>query len=97
MHSQLLILPARRLTVYNTRTLTDEALEMWYKLFIRVVNRHAPIRLKRVKRSKLPPSLNKKIIQAMSDRDRLKKERMFTKYKTARNKVKYLVRNTKKL
>ena len=70
---------------------------MWYKLFIAVVNRHAPIRHKRVKHSKLPPWLNKNIIQVMSDRDRLKKERMFTEYKTARNEVENLVRNANKL
>ena len=70
---------------------------MWYKLFMDVVNRHAPIHHKRVKHSKLPPWLNKNIIQAMSDRDRLKKERIFTEYKTARNKVKNIVRNAKKL
>ena len=62
-----------------------------------VVNRHAPIRHKRVKYSKLPPWLNKNIIQAMSDRDRLKKESMFTEYKTARIKVKNIVRNANKL
>ena len=65
----------------------NEALAVWYKLFMDVVNRHAPIRHKRVKHSKLPPCLNKNIIQAVSDKDRLKKERMFTEYKTARNKV----------
>ena len=58
-----------------------------------VVNRLASLRHKRVKHSKLLPWLNKNIIQAMSDRDRLKKERMFTEYKTARNKVKQFVRN----
>ena len=66
----------------------NEALAVWYKLFMDVVNRHAPIRHKRVKHSKLPPWLNKNIIQAMSDRDRLKKETMFTESKMARNKVK---------
>ena len=70
---------------------------MWYKLFMDVVNRRATIRHKRVKLSKLPPWLNKNIIQAMSDRDRIKKEKMFTEYKTARNIVKNLVRNAKKL
>ena len=76
----------------------NEALAVWYKLFMDVVNRHAPIRHKRVKHSKLPPWLNKNIIQAMFDRYRLKKERMFTEYITARNKVKKnLVRNAKKL
>ena len=74
----------------------NEALAVWYKLVMDVVNRHAPIRHKRVKHSKLPPRLNKNIIQAMSDRDRLKKERMFTEFKTAENKVKHLVRNSKK-
>ena len=33
----------------------------------------------------------------MSDQDQLKKERMFTEYKMACNKVKNLVRNAKKL
>ena len=70
---------------------------MWYKLFMDVVNRHAPIRHKRVKHFKLPPWLDKNIIQVMSDRDRLKKERMFTEYKIACNKVKNLVRNANKL
>ncbi len=69
---------------------------MWYKLFMDVVNRHEPIRLTRVKHSKLPPWLNKNIIEAMSDRDRLKKETMFTESKMARNKVKNVVRDAKK-
>ena len=75
----------------------NEALAVWYKLFMDVVNRHAPIRHKRVKHPKLPPWLNKNIIQARSDRDRLKKQRMLTEYKTARNKVNIVVRNAKKL
>ena len=61
---------------------------MWYKLFMDVVNRHAPIRHKRVKHSILPLWLNKNIFQAMSDRGQLKKERMFKEYKTACSKVK---------
>ena len=66
----------------------NEALAVWYKLFMDGVNRHAPIRHKRVKHSKLSPWLNKNIIQVMSDRDRLKKERMFTEHKIERNKIK---------
>ena len=64
---------------------------MWYKLFMDVFNRHAPIRHKRVKHSKLSPWLNKNIIQVMSDRDRLKKERMFTEHKIERNKIKKIL------
>ena len=66
----------------------NQALAVWYKLFMDVVNRHAPIRHKRVKHWELPPWLNKNIIQAMSDRDRLKKERMLTQYKRAQSKKK---------
>ena len=36
---------------------------MWYKLFMDGVNRHATIRHKRVKYSKMPPWLNKNIIR----------------------------------
>ena len=52
----------------------NETHAMWYKLFMDVVNRHAPTRhklrqpvIKRVKHSELPPWLNKNFIQAMSD------------------------------
>ena len=66
MHS-LLILSARS---YLQHTDPNEALAVWYKLFMDVVNRHAPIRHKRVKH--LATWLKKNIFQAMSDRDRLK-------------------------
>ena len=62
-----------------------------------VVNRHAPIHHKRVKHSKLPPWLNKNIIQANPIRINFKKKRMFTEYKTTRHKVKIHVRNAQKL
>ena len=75
----------------------NEALAVWYKLFMDAVSRLATVRHKRVKHSKLPPWLNKNIIQAVSDRDRLKKERTFSENKTARNKVRNLVGNVQKL
>ena len=81
----------------HQHTEPNEALAVWYKLFMDVVNRHAPIRHKRVKHCKLPPWLNKNIIQAMSDWERLKKDRMFMEYKKARDKVRNLVRNAKKI
>ena len=80
----------------HLHTEPNEALAVWYKLFTDVVTGHAPIHHKRVKYSKLPPWLNMNIIQAMSNRARLKKERLFTEYKTACNKVNFFVRNAKK-
>ena len=81
----------------NVHQYTDpnEALALWYKLFIDVVNRYAPMRHKREKHSKLPPWLNKKYYSGHV-RSGSTKERMFTEYKTARNKVN-IVRNAKKL
>ena len=53
----------------NVTSTHGQAPVVWYKLFMDVVNRHAPIRHKRVKHSELPPWLNKIIIQALSDVD----------------------------
>ena len=49
----------------------DKALETWYNVYLTVVNRHAPLKRKRVKHPKLPPWLNKK---TMAERDKLKRE-----------------------
>ena len=40
----------------------SEALTFWYNAFLPVVNKHAPLRRKRVKHPKLPPWLTKDII-----------------------------------
>ena len=65
----------------------DEALAIWYDASLPVVNKHAPLRRKRVKHPKLPPWLTKDIIQAMALRDKLKGDKLFDLYKQQRNKV----------
>ena len=47
----------------------SEALVFWYDAFVPVVNKHAPLRRKRVKHPKLTSWLTKDIIQAMTLRD----------------------------
>ena len=74
----------------------NEALDIWYNLFTTVLNKHAPLRRKRVKHPTMPPWLSTDIINAMSSRDKLKKEKRFLEYKTMRNKVKSMVRQAKK-
>ena len=74
----------------------DKALATWYSVYITVVNRHAPLKRKRVKHPKLPPWLNKDIKETMAERDKLKREKCFSEYKKLRNKVKNLVRRAKK-
>ena len=55
-------------------------------MYLSVINRHAPLKHKRVKHPKLPPWLNKDIMQIMAERDKLKKEKRFSEYKKLRNK-----------
>ena len=52
-----------------------EALAFWYDTFLPIVNKHAPLRRKRVKHQTLPNWLSQDIIEAMAIRDRLKAEK----------------------
>ena len=45
----------------------------WYDIFMPIIDKHAPLRKKRVKHPKLPPWLTKDVTGAMAIRDRLKK------------------------
>ena len=82
-------------TVYN-ETDPDQAVDRWYNLFNDVLNKHAPLRLKRVKHRTKPPWLTKEIVQAMSLRDELREQKRFTEYKKQRNFVRKLVRQAQK-
>ena len=67
----------------------------WYDAFLPVVNKHAPLRRKRVRHPKLPLWLTKDIIQAMDFRDKLKHDKLFDLYKKQRNRVPTLVHTAK--
>jgi hypothetical protein len=82
-------------TIYNLNN-PDGALSVWYAIFLNILNRHAPLRRKRVKYASLPPWLNQEIIQAMQKRNELRQQKRFTEYKRERNRVKYLVRLARK-
>ena len=81
--------------VYNSNDASD-ALTCLYDIFVPIVDKHAPIRRKRVKHPTLPGWLSSEIMEAMRVRDNLKKEGKFTEYKRQRNKVTQLVRTAKK-
>ena len=74
----------------------DDAMLAWYNIFMPIIDKHAPLRKKRVKHPKLPPWLTKDVIGAMAICDRLKKEEKFDDFKKQRNRVKSLVRSAKK-
>lgn len=72
------------------------ALSEWYRLFLSVLDKHAPIREKRVKNPQLPLWLNKGLVDAMELRDELKRKKDFPAYRKQRNLVKKLVLDAKK-
>ena len=59
----------------------DDALDTWEKLFMEVVNMHAPLRERRTKRPRQPGWLTEQITEAMDTRDYQQKSRDYPNYK----------------
>ena len=91
--ADLYVTPFSNVSAYDN---PDEALSEWYRLFLGVLDRHAPLREKRVKQEKFPQWLNRDIIEAMALRDSLKRDKDFVAFKQQRNKVRYLIREAQK-
>ena len=58
-----------------------KALSAWYEAFLPVIEKHGPLRRKRVKHPTLPQWLSTDIIKAMETRDKFKQEKKFEDYK----------------
>jgi exonuclease III len=74
----------------------ENALEIWYQKFNFVLDKHAPLKTKRVKSQTLPRWLTPEIMSAMKERDACKKAGRHAEYKTLRNKISMLVKESKK-
>ena len=72
-------------------------LDLWIDIFINIIDRHAPIKCKRIKRSIIPPWITPLILHEMKIRDKLKSQNNHGAYKQQRNKVKSMQRSAKKL
>lgn len=84
---------------WNTLEIFDDpndALDLFSKHFLDTLNRHAPLKTKRVKLTNQPDWYNEDIKEAMKQRDQLKKTGDQEAYKHWRNKVKKLIRQAKK-
>jgi hypothetical protein len=75
----------------------EEATDLLIQKLLSVVDKHAPLRMKRVKHSSIPSWMTQDIKDAMALRDKLKKNKQFEDYKKQRNTVTDLVRKAKKL
>ena len=68
----------------------------WNALFLSVLNKHAPIKEKRVKRPNKSAWLNEEITTAQKNRDFYHKKQDWENFKLWRNKTKSLIRTAKK-
>ena len=62
----------------------NNALAVWYSLFLPILDKHAPLKRKRIKSKKPPEWLTPEIIQAMENRDKLKKDKKFDEFEQNR-------------
>lgn len=81
--------------VFN-ETNPNKALDIWYNIFISVLDNHAPIRTRRVKQADMPPWITPELIKATEIKKQLKVNKKSMEFKKQRNLVKKLVRKAKK-
>lgn len=73
----------------------DETLDKWYELFNNVINKHLPLKSKRVKNIQQPDWMTDEIIHVMKQRDSYKVNGNFNMYKLSRNHCVKLIREAK--
>ena len=70
-------------------------LSLWYKILIKQLDQHAPVKTKRVKPKHMPPWFSPEIAQARTNRDINKKRGNWVEYKRYRNLTKLLIKKAK--
>ena len=73
----------------------NEALDLWIFLITNVLDKHAPVLTKRIKRKYQPEWFNDEIRDSIFQRDYFHKKKDFENYKLCRNKVTRLLRSSK--
>ena len=77
------------------RNTIDDDFSAWHSVIIQCIDKHAPIKLKRVKSSRLPAWYVPEIGEARKLRDKHKHNNEWSEYKKYRNKTRTLIRNAK--
>ena len=73
----------------------DEATELWYKLFLEILDKYAPKKIKRVKTLQQPDWWNADITHARNQRDYFHRNKDMINYRLWRNEVSYLIEQAK--
>ena len=74
----------------------NDDLMIWYSIFLKHLDHHAPYKTKRVKSKKLPDWYNDEIAATRKRRDACKRRHLWPEYKKYRNKTKDLIRKAKR-
>ena len=80
----------------TTHSSLDEDFSSWYSIIMSNLDKHAPMKCKRVKTKRLPDWFTPEITQLQKLRDQSKRLKMWSDYKRYRNQVKYLIRKAKR-
>ncbi len=73
----------------------EEALSTWYELFLTVLDKHAPVKTKRVKKWHQADWITQDILEAIKKRKDLRKKKQFKAYRKQRNLVKAMMKKAK--
>ena len=74
----------------------EDDFSVWYNIFTKQLNQHAPVKTKRVKTKQMPLWFNPEITAARKNRDFYRKRKLWTEYKKYRNLSKSLIRKAKR-
>ena len=74
----------------------DIMLDTWYSLFVKTVDKHAPVKTHRIKHGVQPDWVTTDILDKIKQRDNLKKQGRFEDYKNARNEVSSRIQEAKR-
>ncbi|MCG8113294.1 MAG: reverse transcriptase family protein, partial [Candidatus Thiodiazotropha taylori] len=74
----------------------DEDFNTWHLMIMKQLDKHAPIKTKRVKSKRLPEWHTPEITNLQKLRDNCKRQNQWAEYKKYRNKIKQLIRNAKR-
>ena len=83
-------------TVLNIFDTANDAPDYFITIFNTVLNKHAPKKKRRVKKSKQPNWMNSNIMVARKTRDSIDKSKIMAQYRVWRNRTNSLIQNAKK-
>ena len=73
----------------------NEIVEVWNNMFLEVVNKHAPIKLHRIKRKYQPTWLTPQILDCIKERNKCKVSGKMDEYRLLRNRVSKMIDSAK--